>query len=591
MTAPIRYQLSLADRDAHVLRVRCTVDLPAPAGQVFTLPAWTPGSYLLRHHARQVLTLTAQTESGAVVVTKLDRQRWQCAPCVGALTLEYRVYAFDDSVRAAWLDQERAFINGAAVFMRAEGLAEQPHALTLTDIPSGWQVATTLEPQGNAYTAENYAAFIDHPLLCGHLQQIPFTAAGIDHRLVLDGAGGVDETRLAQDLARICASQHALFADDAAPLFPQYQFLTRVMARGYGGLEHRSSTALICARDALPVAGAPSMTTAYRSFLGLCSHEYFHLWNVKRIRPEAFALNDLTTEAYTRDLWAYEGITSYYDDLMLLRAGVIQAADYLDLVAQAATRLSRTPGRLEQSLADSSFDAWIKFYKSDENTPNSQVSYYNKGALVALLLDLHLRQHSDATLDSVMQTLWQRYGRKGIPVPEQGLERVAAECSGLALDRLFDAWVRGVDELPLESALAAFGVTATRRLPHSEPDAGGRYAELEQHRADLGLRTQSREGRLTVAHVLTGGAAQQAGVHPGDELIAWNGQAIDAQNWPQWMKQLQKSEVVSLSMFRQGQLRHCQLTAQSRAADTWTMTLQAVPSSEVYARRRAWLGS
>lgn len=584
------FRLSLANPQAHVMRVQCEVARPDPAGQCFVMPAWTPGSYLIREHARNIISLRASCGDHPLAVEKIDKHSWRCAPCSGPLTLEYELYAFDESVRAAYLDSERAFFDGAGVFLRAVGAEALPHRLELTDMPADWQVATTLESAGaGTYEAADHSTLIDHPVLLGALQRIPFAVAGVPHELVLDGAPAVDTARLAKDLAAICGVQQQLMGD---PLpFGRYQFLTRVTPRGYGGLEHRSSCALICTRGDLPVSGQQPPAAPYRAFLGLCSHEYFHLWNVKRIRPQAFSESDLSKEAYTRDLWAYEGVTSYYDDLALLRAGIVAPAEYLDLLAQAATRLRRTPGRQRQSLADSSFDAWIKFYRADENTPNSQISYYNKGALVALCLDLHLRLNTldSCTLDDVLRALWRRHS--AVAVPEGGLEALAAECSGLDLRSFFDAYLRGTVELPLQDLLAAFGIEASLRTALSEQDAGGRATGGSALRADLGLRTSIQGGRLLVMHVLDGSASQRAGVHPGDELLALNQLRIEPQEWGARMANLNPGEAVELAVFRRDQLRRFMLTPAARQADTWTFTLIPDPSPDVLSRRQAWLGA
>lgn len=586
--AAVRFRLSLANPQAHVFRLRCEIAQPDPAGQVFSLPAWTPGSYLIRDHARHIVGLRASRGGVSVYAEKFDKHSWRCAPCAGLLIIEYEIYAFDESVRAAYLDAERAFFDGAAVFLRLHGCEAGAQSLEILDVPSGWDVASTLPRGGEAYAAPDYATLIDHPFLMGRLQRVPFTAAGVSHEMVLEGADKVDLPRLAEDLTRICGVQQHLFGD---PLpFSRYQFLTRVLSRGYGGLEHKNSSALICSRADLPLPGQPPPTTAYRAFLGLCSHEYFHLWNVKRIRPRAFAENDLDREAYTRDLWAYEGVTSYYDDLAMLRAGVIAVPEYLDLVAQAATRLWRTPGRQHQSLADSSFDAWIKFYRADENTPNAQVSYYNKGALVTLCLDLQLRLQTlgRCSLDDVMRGLWRRHAI--LPVAEGGLEALANELSGLDLRSFFDRYMRDTEDPPLQELLAAFGVEARLRNPVSEQDGGGRTVASTFLRADLGLRTSAQQGRLTIAHVLDASPAQQAGLHPGDELIALNQLRIEPSEWATRLAALNPGEPVSLTVFRRDQLRQFAVTPAVRQPDTWTLTLDANPSLDVLARRQAWLG-
>jgi predicted metalloprotease with PDZ domain len=580
----IRYRITPSRPQAHLFTVSCTVAQPDPAGQMFSLPAWTPGSYLIRDFARQVMRFEARSPDGAVVVHKLDKSSWHCAPCAGPLTVEYDVYAWDDSVRAAWLDATRGFFNGSAVFVQVRGQERRPVTLDI-ELPldadaARWRVATTLRPAGAAewgfgrYAAQDYADLIDHPVELGEFNAVEFAAGGVPHQLVLAGRHRADTQRLAADLARICAQQIELFG--APPPMARYLFLVCVVKKGYGGLEHRDSCALICAREDLPVPGESKMARGYRGFLGLCSHEYFHLWNVKRIAPQAFASGDLAREAYTEDLWAYEGVTSYYDELTLVRAGLIDLNAYCELLAEAATRLWRTPGRCRQSLAESSFDAWTKFYRPDENTPNAGISYYNKGALVALCLDLKLRLDSGGRcdLDQVMRALWQRYGRPGVPVPERGLEVTAQECSGLDLRDFFTRLIRGTEDPPLAELLPAFGIEA-------------QLCQAPGNGAYLGLRTAP--GGAQILHVLDGSPAQQAGLSAGDQLLACDGLRVEAQELDRLLATRRPGERMRLHVFRRDELMAFDVMLAERPADTWLLRPCADADAGALARRRDWL--
>jgi predicted metalloprotease with PDZ domain len=425
MKNAIRYELALQDPAAHLLALTLTLNTPAPDGQVFLLPAWIPGSYMVRDFARNIVSIRAESGGRAVALKKLDKHSWQAAPCTGALTLRYEVYAWDLSVRAAHVDQTHAFFNGSSVFLRVAGYEHAPHLVELRR-PAGvrykhWRVATALPELAaprygfGSYVAAGYDELIDHPVEIGEFALATFEAHGVPHDFALSGlVPNLDMARLCADLKRICESQIALFEPrtQAAPM-TRYVFLARAVGDGYGGLEHRASTALLCARANLPVLGRPDMSDGYRGFLGLCSHEYFHTWNVKRIKPAVFAPYDLQAENYTPLLWLFEGFTSYYDDLMLVRSGVIDEAGYLKLVEKTVNNVLRGAGRSKQSVAESSFDAWTKYYRQDENAPNAIVSYYTKGSLVALALDLTIRAGSDGkkSLDDVMRMLWQRYGR------------------------------------------------------------------------------------------------------------------------------------------------------------------------------------
>jgi predicted metalloprotease with PDZ domain len=589
----IRYTVTLADPRAHLFAVACTVAAPDPQGQVFRLPSWIRGSYLVRDFARHVVTVTARSGDQPVPIERLDKRSLRCGKAAGPLTLECTVYAYDDSVRKAYLDARRGFFNGSSLFYAPAGHEREPVEVEIrrpADAP-GWRLATAMDPASvdaagfGTYRAADYEEALDHPFELGEFQTVDFSAGGIPHRFVLSGRCEPDAARLAADAAKICTAQRGLFGNE--PKLDRYLFLTRVLGSGYGGLEHRASSALTCSRADLPRPGMNGMAREYRTFLGLVSHEYFHLWNVKRITAERFARSDLAAEAYTADLWHYEGVTSYYDDLMLLRAGVIEPPVYLDLLAETATRLQRTPGRRLHTLADASFEAWLKYYQPDENTPNATISYYVKGALAALCLDLHLRLHSNITLDDVMRELWRRYGRDGRPVPERGLEQAAAALSGLPLAAEFDAWLRSTDELPLAALLTEFALNAELRPAIGDADNGGRVSARAAG-ASLGLKL--RPGELTVAHVAAGGPAQRAGISGGDTLVALDGLRLAPGAWPHRLLALGEGRRCTLHYFRGDELLAAELTAEAPPLDTWTFTLAADAPAERLARRKSWLG-
>jgi len=587
----VRYTVS-PDPLAHLFQVRCELE-QAPPGLVFSLPSWIRGSYLVRDFAKHVLRLRASANGAPAAIERLDKRSFRVA-AGGSLVLEYAVHAYDSSVRKAWLDTRRGFFNGSSLFYCPAG-HEQGRFEVRIERPDPalcprWRLATALRAEAvdeagfGAYCAAGYEELIDHPVEMAEFQRVDFDVDGVPHSLVLSGRCEPDLPRLAADLGRICHTQRELFGQE--PKLDRYLFLTQVTANGYGGLEHRASTALVCARDALPRPGQSGLRKGYRGFLGLVSHEYFHLWNVKRITPQRFAESPLAAEAYSEDLWAYEGVTSYYDDYLLLRAAVLDAPAYLDLVAETATRLQRTPGRLAHTLADSSFEAWIKYYQPDENTPNAVVNYYVKGALATLCLDLHLRLHSATTLDEVMRALWTRYGRDERPVPERGLEQVAAELSGLDLAPLFERLLRSTAELPLAELLAEFGVKATLRPAAGPTDEGGR-GEARPLAAWTGLALRS--GDTGVAHVLSDSPAEQAGLAAGDVLVALDGLRLTASNWGKTLETLVPGGALGLHYFRGDELLHTRLIPAPAPADTWVLTLAEV-EGERLERRRKWLG-
>jgi predicted metalloprotease with PDZ domain len=358
---------------------------------------------------------------------------------------------------------------------------------------------------------------------------------------------------LCADLKKVCEWQIRFFGEPA-PMC-RYIFLVTAIGDGYGGLEHRASTALICSRNDLPHPAIKGLNEGYRTFLGLCSHEYFHTWNVKRIKPAAFSPYDLNRENYTRLLWAFEGITSYYDDLALLRSGVIERKDWLELTAKTLSNVQRTPGRLRQSLADSSFDAWSKFYRPDENTPNAVVSYYAKGALLALALDLTLRLETQnrLSLDNVMQALWQRYGLTGTGLEDDDIRQLAEELSGLKLKRFFARYVHGTDELPLKALLAKAGI------------------KLEWETAKtpaLGVKTSGEGNEVKLLTVFTGSAAQTAGLSAGDILLAINGLRTTPATLDKQLARHKAGDTVQIHAFRRDELMQFDVHLDPPAADT-----------------------
>jgi len=594
---PVRYRITPLDPHAHLFRVDCTVDDPAPGGQRFTLPSWIPGSYLIREFARHVVAARASAAGAPVRLEKLAKDAWRAAPCAGPLTVTIDVYAYDVSVRTAYLDATRGYFNGTSVFLCPDGRAEAPCVVEIVAPTHAegarWRVATTLPADGaerwgfGRYRAASYDELVDHPVEMADFQHVAFEAGGATHDVTVSGRAAFDGPRLARDLARICQWQCDLFggAPGSRAPFDRYLFQVTAVGDGYGGLEHRTSTSLLCSRRDLPVRGVERIGDDYRGFLGLASHEYFHLWNVKRIKPAPFVPYDLAREAYTRQLWAFEGITSYYDDLALVRSGVIDEASWLELAGRTITAVLRTPGRRLQSVADASFDAWIKYYRQDENTPNANVSYYAKGALVALALDLTLRAHG-SSLDALMRALWQRHGRTGAGVPEDGLRRLAAEAAGRDLGAFFDAYVDGTDELPLEALLRDQGVTLSLRPAQGPKDRGGKRGNGEAPRCSLGMTVT---GDLKVQYAFSGGAAEFAGLAAGDALVALDGVRASADRLDALARDGRPGDRVAVHAFRRDELFEATLVLAPAAMDTAWLAVDEAAGGEAAARRNAWL--
>ena len=577
----ISYRVELADPHSHHYRV--TLTLPQPAAlQRMSLPVWIPGSYMVREFGRHLSRLEARQGSRSIALEQLDKTTWQAA-CKGraALVLSYLVYAFDTSVRTAWLDADRGFFNATSLALRVEGREHEPHRIELGPLPRGWEIATAMRSLGpRRFEAADYDELVDHPFELASFWRGSFNAGGAAHEFVVTGAWpGFDGERLLADTRRVCEAQIAFWhGPKGPPPFKRYVFLLNAVDDGYGGLEHRASTALICARRDLPRRGQAAAGEGYQTLLGLISHEYFHAWNVKRLKPRELGRIDYTRENHTPLLWFFEGFTSYYDDLLLLRAGLIDVPRYLGLLAKAINGVQATPGRQVQSLAASSFDAWVKYYRADENTPNATVSYYVKGSLAALALDLTLRSEGRGSLDDVMRALWQlrRDENGGGAIGEDDILRALQSVGGRAYTRELAAWIHGTDELPLAPLLAAAGIT----LRHDKTALA----------LALGLRLS--EGPLSgvqVKSVLAGGAAARAGVSAGDELLGVEGWRIrrldDAQQW------VTNGQPFELLLSRDQRLRTLRVQPDAQPSTTVALALAEKPTQAASALRRGWLGA
>ncbi len=574
----IHYRIIPSAPEAHLFTVSLHVEQPDPAGQCFFLPAWIPGSYMIRDFAKNIVTIQARCHDEAIALNKLDKQRWQAIPCDGPLELEYTVYAWDLSVRGAHLDQQHGYFNGTSVFLAVEGQEEQPCELTIQP-PAGddyqaWRLASSYtpvaaEPWGfGRFQAADYEELIDHPVEMGCFTLLEFEAAGIPHAIAITGRHYADGERLKRDLQQICEHQIALFGE--APM-ARYLFQVMVVDDGYGGLEHRSSTSLLCSRGDLPVPGDEGISDSYRSFLGLCSHEYFHSWQVKRIKPREFLPYQLASESHTRLLWVFEGFTAYYDDLTLVRCGLISPDSYRELLGQVITRVQRHSGRFKQSLAESSFDAWTKFYKQDENGPNAIVSYYTKGSLVALLIDLQIRVHSagQRSLDDVMRRLWQEHGKPGIGVSESGIEALCSEVAGVDLSDFFRSAVWGCDELPLAQWLAQVGHSLQVRQAQSNSDKGGKPGNPPSLAPlALGVRYGAAAHGVKLMNVFDAGPAQRAGLSAGDVIIAVDGLRASQENIETLLSWQRGKAGVEIHAFRRDELFSVQVAVEAAPQDT-----------------------
>ncbi len=568
----LEYFVSPIDVDSHLWCVQIRWQQAIEDTIEVSLPNWVPGSYMIRDFSRNIVKIEAKNEQKNLEIKQKNKNTWCVKNATGIVKLCYHVYGFDLSVRGSYLDGQRGYFDGASLLMSSEAWQEQACYLKI-QLPTSlceknWQVATSMPALSvdsalglYEYQAENYADLIDHPVEMGHLQTTSFVVNEITHHIVVSGTTGVwDKERLSRDVQKICTAQQHFFAGQTP--FSSYVFLLYVGQDIYGGLEHRSSTALMADRRSLPYSGMNQDNEDYVGLLGLFSHEYFHAWNVKSIKPQVFNPYNLQEEVYTELLWFFEGVTSYYDDLFLVQSGVISQNTYLNLLAKNISRVHQNSGRFKQSIAQSSFNAWTKFYKQDENSSNAIVSYYQKGALAALCLDAAIRErtHNQKSLADVMRALMQDYVATGNGLLEDAwLEQAQAICECHLAD-VYDCVVHSTQELPLVEALQTLGVnliwqnTARSHL--------GAMFEQEPTQNDvvieLGAKLQKTEAALLVQVVHDGSLALSAGLASKDQIVAING--FHFSQFDDELKRAQLGDVVSLHYFRQGVLLQTEFT-------------------------------
>lgn len=533
---------------------------------------------MVRDFAKSIVSISACTDDNhqPLTIEQKDKQTWLLHTSGAACVVTYTVYANDLSIRSAFINHEYAFINGTSAFLQVSSFEQSPHTLTVSvpqDDPnlSKWQSYTSMPTEREDsqsktnqtreasvdsewhYRCDNYDDFIDHPLFIGIADTYTFDVNGVSFSLLFSGNNNIDYARIAEDLTPICKHHLDLFG---APYpIDSYLFMTLLADNGFGGLEHKHSTALLYPRYDLPLIGESDIKTdSYITFLSLCSHEFFHTWHVKRIKPEVMVNPDLSKETYTNQLWIYEGFTSFYDDVTLARSGVIEPQKYLDIVAQNVSRLLQNAGRMKQSAAESSFNAWTKFYKQDASATNNIVSYYTKGGIVALGLDILLRQRSagEVSLDNVMQLLWQHYGIAESGTPDDVIQTLCKAHFNIDVSEYLNAVVYGTEDVALEALMPLIGAEYETRARTSAEDKGG-LSSKPQIVNQLGATVKPASLGVTVAQVFEGLAAMQSGLLLNDVIIAFDGNVVN-QAKLQRLLDSAKSDEVTLSVIRDGKL-------------------------------------
>lgn len=571
------YRLSIPEPENHLLHVELAIADWQAESIDLKLPVWTPGSYLVREYAKNLQDFGATDELGNPLKwQKISKNHWQIncdrlesKPQNSQIKIRYRIFANELTVRTNHIDNSHAFLTGASVFMYVPEHLQKPYLVEFVDLKENWQIATALpkvENSNNTFYAKDFDTLVDSPFEIGLQERYEFKVLDRQHRLIVWGQHNADMQRVVRDTAAIVAVEAEMFG--GLP-YDRYDFILHA-SNGYGGLEHKDCTVLLYNRLGF------RKEESYLQFLNLAAHEFFHTWNVKRIRPQALEKFDYDQENYTGSLWFSEGTTSYYDQIFPLRAQIYDAKHYLKLVTKSITRLQTTSGRKVQSLYESSFDTWIKLYRPDANTHNSQISYYLKGELVSMLLDLLIRYKTNnlRSLDRVMQIMWERFGKSETGFSEADLHEVIEGVAGIDLSSFWNDYLYGTKELDYNYYLEPFGI------------------ELRQSRQDLpfiGLTLKTKNGVAEVEKVDFGSPAQKAGISAGDIVLAIAGIRVTAETFTDRLRDFVANQAITVTIFQQDLLRTVEVTLQEPIYNHFELLQinNASPSQEL--NLRLWL--
>ena len=578
----IGYTISMSKPWTHLLevemrlnygRTKSLISLPNESGEYIELkmPVWTPGSYLIREYARHVESFSAKDASGTDLTwRKTNKNTWQI-DTKGAkeIVARYNVYANELTVRTSELNDEHAFISPAALLLFPKDQLNAPS--TVKVVPFGnWKVATGLpkvENQTNTFRAENYDVLYDSPFEVSDFKEISFDVQSKPHRFVVTGEGNYDLPKIARDTAKIIEAAYKIFGD-----LPYDDYLFILNTRGGGGLEHLNSTALQFNRF--------NFTTRYKDFLNLVAHEFFHLWNVKRIKPDALGPFDYENENYTRLLWFAEGGTAYYESVLLRRADLITADEFTTARETQMLALQNRPGRFETSLEDASFDAWIKYYRPDDNAINNQISYYDKGELVNFLLDVEIRKASNGakSLDDVMRHLYTEFAKKNKNYSPEDLQKACELMAGKSLNDFFEKYVRGTVEIDYNAILSGIGLRFST-------------GETENKSAYLGANLRQDGDKLIVASLPKETPAYEQGLNSGDQIVAVDGNRASQTFLSSYLSEKRPADRIKLTVFRFDALREIEVTLGGRAKQDFQITAIENPSEDNRRLYREFLGA
>ncbi len=570
----IHYTVIIAEPHKHIVKIEMTVDAVKTKYLDFALPAWTPGSYKIRDYARHVISLTAAAGNDQLTVEKTDKHTWRVITGnYDRVVLTYQVYAFELTVRTSYLDADHAMLNGAGLFLYLVGHKNRPHSVTIVK-PERWQnISTGLEKiplQKNTFRAENYDRLIDSPIAVGNQQLYNFKVSGIPHEFVIFGTGNYEINKLIEDTVKILTAAHDLFG--SVP-YKRYIFFLHLLPEGFGGLEHHNSCHMMFGQFKF------RERKDYIRFLGLVSHEFFHTYNVKRIRPRGLGPFNYNEEFYSKLHWITEGITSYFDNQLLLRSQVISISEYLDLIAEDIRKYYNTPGRRIQTTEEASFDQWIKLYQPDENTQNIVISYYLSGSLIALGLDLEIRRLSGnkKSLDDVYRTLWKEYQHDGRGFTEKHFKSLCEKTAGSGLEHIW-SYLNTTDEINFTKLLKPFGLCLEKTYKK----------ESDQTQAWFGMEI---DDKLSITRLYSGAPAWEYGLNSGDELLAVNDLRLTSKNKDRLLSELNLKRKAVFLISRRGSVRKLSVKPRRRPPDRYHLKTIENPDISRKASYRSWLGA
>jgi predicted metalloprotease with PDZ domain len=572
----ICYQVAMPQPTSHLFEVTLQVKGWESDRLDLKMPVWTPGSYLIREYARHLQDFEAKqlfAPDKPLIWRKLSKNHWQVETAgVSDLTLSYRIFANELTVRTNHLDPTHGYFNPAALCFYLPGFERYPIQIAIVPPNPNWQVSTPLPSVAErpyTFTAADFDTLVDSPFEIGKHQIYDFEVMGKPHQWAIWGEGKLDMEAVIADTTRIIQVEADLFG--GLP-YDRYLFLLHLSSQGFGGLEHKNACTLNYSRFGL------SSEDKYYRFMQLVAHEFFHLWNIKRIRPQALERFDYDQENYTPSLWFSEGTTSYYDLLMPFRAGIYDAKNFLSALSKEMTRFLVTPGRQVQPLSESSFDAWIKLYRRDANSDNSQMSYYLKGEMVSLLLDLLIRSRhqNQRSLDDVMRLMWQQFGQDEIGFTPEQLQQAIAKVAETDLTAFFHHCLETTQDLLFDQYLEPFGLQLQAEDVTTLPPA-------------LGMMVKSEQGRELVKFVEYNSPAQQAGIDAGDDLLAIDGLRVTADQLGDRLKHYQPNDVIEITIFHQDQLRTCSVKLSIPSPTRYQLVAIPNPSLSQQQQFSGWL--